>query len=56
MLTISATSYLAGVALDLGIAPRTFAIGLGLIMLVPAAAWSLAPCQQPEARSQKPEG
>jgi MFS family permease len=42
MLTISASSYLAGVALDMGVAPRTFATGLGLTMLLPAAAWAMA--------------
>ena len=42
MLTISASSYLAGVALDLGVAPRTFAIGLGAVMIVPAVSWALA--------------
>ena len=42
MLTISASSYLAGVALDSGITPRVFAIALGLIMLIPAAGWALA--------------
>jgi predicted MFS family arabinose efflux permease len=41
MLTISASSYLAGVALDFGVAPATFAVGLGLTMLVPAALWLL---------------
>jgi hypothetical protein len=39
-LTVAASSYLAGVALDFGIAPRMFAIMLGLVMLVPAAAWA----------------
>lgn len=41
-LTISASSYLAGVFLDLGVAPRTFAIALGAAMVLPAAAWALA--------------
>jgi MFS family permease len=40
MLTISASSYLAGVALDIGVAPSTFAIALGLTMLAPAALWA----------------
>jgi MFS family permease len=39
MLGISASSYLAGVALDLGVAPRTFALAMGAVMLAPAAAW-----------------
>jgi MFS family permease len=42
MLTISASSYLAGVALDLGVAPSTFSVGLGLTLLVPAALWAIA--------------
>jgi predicted MFS family arabinose efflux permease len=41
MLTISASSYLAGVALDIGIAPSTFAVGLGVTMLAPAGLWLL---------------
>jgi MFS family permease len=39
MLGISASSYLAGVALDLGVAPRTFATAMGAVMLAPAAGW-----------------
>ena len=42
MLGISASSYLAGVAIDLGIPPRAFAIAIGLVMFVPAAAWAVA--------------
>jgi len=42
MLGISASSYLAGVAIDFGVPPRTFAVAIGLVMLVPAAAWTLA--------------
>jgi predicted MFS family arabinose efflux permease len=42
MLTISISSYLAGVALDLGVPPRAFAVAIGLVMLVPAAAWAVA--------------
>jgi MFS family permease len=42
MLGISASSYLAGVALDWGVSPRAFAIAIGLVMLVPAAAWAVA--------------
>jgi len=41
-LTISASSYLAGVLLDLGMAPRALAVALGAAMLVPAAGWALA--------------
>jgi predicted MFS family arabinose efflux permease len=42
MLTISASSYLAGVAIDLGMSPRALALAIGCVMLVPAAAWSIA--------------
>jgi MFS family permease len=42
MLAVSISSYLAGVALDLGVPPRTFAVAIGLLMLVPAAAWAVA--------------
>ncbi|MBZ5727329.1 MAG: MFS transporter [Acidobacteriia bacterium] len=41
MLGISASSYAAGVALDLGVPVRTFAIVMGLVMLIPGAAWAL---------------
>ena len=40
MLTISASGYLAGIALDWGTSPRTFAMALGGAMLVPALAWA----------------
>ncbi len=40
MLGISASSYAAGVAIDLGMHVRTFAVLIGLVMLVPAAAWA----------------
>ena len=39
---ISASSYVAGVAIDWGMAARTFAMGMGAAMLVPAAAWGFA--------------
>jgi MFS family permease len=42
MLGISASSYFAGVALDWGVPPRVFAVGIGLVMLAPAAAWAIA--------------
>ena len=42
MLGISASSYLAGVALDMGVTARAFAVGMGGVMLVPAAAWAAA--------------
>jgi predicted MFS family arabinose efflux permease len=41
-LAISASSYLAGVFLDLGVPPRTFAVGLGVAMVIPALGWALA--------------
>jgi len=39
---ISASSYLAGLAIDLGVPARTFAIVVGCVMLVPALAWVFA--------------
>jgi predicted MFS family arabinose efflux permease len=41
-LGISASSYVAGAAIDMGVPARGIAIGLGVLMLVPAAAWALA--------------
>lgn len=42
MLAMSASSYLAGVAIDFGVPPRAFAAAIGLVMLVPASAWAVA--------------
>jgi MFS family permease len=42
MLSISISGYLAGVAIDLGADPRTYARTLGLVMLIPFAAWCAA--------------
>ena len=42
MLTLSASSYLAGAAIDWGVPPRTFAMLIGGVMLIPAAAWAAA--------------
>jgi hypothetical protein len=42
MLGISASSYAAGVAIDLGVPARALAVILGFVMLVPAAAWAMA--------------
>jgi hypothetical protein len=42
MLAISSSGYLAGTAIDFGIAPRTFAIGVGAAMLLPALLWRRA--------------
>jgi predicted MFS family arabinose efflux permease len=42
MLAISASSYLAGIAIDSGIPPQRLAAGIGLLMAVPATLWTLA--------------
>jgi predicted MFS family arabinose efflux permease len=42
MLGISASSYFAGLAIDLGIPPRAFAVAIGIVMLLPAVAWAIA--------------
>jgi predicted MFS family arabinose efflux permease len=42
MLTIAAGAYLCGRLLDAGVAARTVATWTGLVMLIPAALWSLA--------------
>ena len=42
MLGISASSYLAGVAIDLGVQARTCAVIIGCVMLVPAGGWAIA--------------
>ncbi len=42
MLGISASSYTAGVAMDMGVSARALAIAMGLVMLIPAAVWALA--------------
>lgn len=39
-ITIAASGYLAGLAMDWGIAPRRTAILMGLIVLLPAALWA----------------
>jgi hypothetical protein len=39
---MAASSYAAGLAMDAGVPPPEIATILGLIMLVPAAAWALA--------------
>jgi hypothetical protein len=41
-LCAAAGYYLAGTAIDFGIAPRTFAIGVGAAMLLPALLWRRA--------------
>lgn len=41
-LTISLSSYVAGVAVDWGLPARSFAMLTGLVMLAPAAAWATA--------------
>jgi predicted MFS family arabinose efflux permease len=40
MLAISAGSYMAGVAIDLGVPARTCATVLGFVMLIPATVWA----------------
>jgi hypothetical protein len=40
MLGIAASSYSAGMAMDMGVGPRTFAAVVGASMLVPAALWA----------------
>ena len=42
VLSMSASSYLAGAAIDLGVPARVFSVAMGLAMLVPAAAWAMA--------------
>jgi MFS family permease len=42
VLSMSASSYLAGAAIDLGVPARVFSVVMGLVMLVPAAAWAVA--------------
>jgi hypothetical protein len=39
MLATSASGFLAGTAIDLGVDPRTFATGVGVAVLVPAMLW-----------------
>jgi MFS family permease len=41
VLSMSASSYLAGAAIDLGVSARAFAVGMGFVMLAPAAAWAV---------------
>ena len=40
MLAISASSYVAGLAIDTGVPVRAFASAIGAVMLLPAAAWA----------------
>ena len=42
MLTISGSSYLAGLAIDWGVSARTVAMAIGVVMLSPALAWTWA--------------
>jgi MFS family permease len=48
-LIMSASSYLAGAAIDFGVPPRAFAVAIGLVMLLPAAAWAIALLRRPVA-------
>jgi predicted MFS family arabinose efflux permease len=47
-LVMSASIYLAGAAIDFGVPPRAFAVAIGLVMLLPTAAWALALRRRPE--------
>lgn len=51
-LAVSIAAYLAGFALDHGVAPRAAAQSLGCVMLVPAVAWALALRQWRPAQSE----
>ena len=42
MLVLAGASWIAGLAIDSGVAPRTVALGTGIAMFVPAAIWGLA--------------
>jgi hypothetical protein len=42
MLGISASSYAAGAAIDMGVPVRAFAVAMGAVMLLPAAGWAAA--------------
>jgi hypothetical protein len=39
MLTLAAGAYITGLLLDHGVSPRAVALGTGVFMLLPAAAW-----------------
>lgn len=52
MLSISIAGYLAGVALDMGANPRTFATIMGFAILLPAAAWGAAMNATNDRRSE----
>ena len=52
MLAISASSYLAGVALDLGVPPRAFAVAIGLVMLDPRRGVGRRPPPHPARLNQ----
>jgi MFS family permease len=54
MFAIAASSYIAGVALDFGVAPRTLAVILGIVMFVPALWWGLAQRWSATTRSPGP--
>ncbi len=56
MLAISASGFLAGTAIDLGIDPRTFAIGVGAAVLVPAGLWYRANSWLAPGRDRIPDG
>jgi len=41
-LVLAAATWIAGLAIDGGVAPRTVALGTGVAMFIPAAIWGLA--------------
>ncbi len=56
MLGISASSYLAGVALDYGVGARAFAAVIGCAMLLPAAGWAVAMFKTREVKTDYSAG
>jgi hypothetical protein len=42
MITLAVGAWVTGFLLDHGVAPRSVALGTGLVMLIPAAAWGTA--------------
>jgi MFS family permease len=52
MLGISASSYIAGLALDLGVPARSFAVAMGGVMLIPALFWAVALASTRQTRTR----
>jgi hypothetical protein len=42
MITLAVGAWVTGFLLDHGVAPRSVALGTGLVMLIPAIAWAMA--------------